>query len=185
MAEMNLQSHLHGEKGIVRRAKKLSTKVDLTPMVDLGFLLITFFIITTTWSKPVVMKIFLPADGPSTTIGESVSLTMIPLQNDVIFYYNGSLQEAVKNNQWGISNYSSSHGIRDIIRQKQYRLDHDPSVKKGRKDMVVIIKPTPVSNFQNIVKSLDEMVIDNINTYTLTDTDEYEKRFLKERKFLN
>jgi len=60
MAELNVKAGKDRHKGAVRHSKKLSTRVDLTPMVDLGFLLITFFIITTTWSESKALKV-LPA----------------------------------------------------------------------------------------------------------------------------
>ena len=60
MAELDTSSGGGHKKGGVKKAKKLSTRIDLTPMVDLGFLLITFFIFTTTMSKPKTMEINMP-----------------------------------------------------------------------------------------------------------------------------
>src|ERR1700722_11723857 len=109
MAEINISTQK--SKVGVKGAKKLSTKVDLTPMVDLGFLLITFFIVTTTWSQPNAMPLNMPTNGDSTNLAKSAALTIIATANDKIFYYNGDLDEATKNNNYGISNYSLKNGI--------------------------------------------------------------------------
>src|SRR5215203_7390717 len=121
MAEMEVKSGGGHKKGPgVKKGKKLSTRVDLTPMVDLGFLLITFFIFSTTISKPVALGIKMPAsDKPiNSTIGESGALTIIPTQNDQIFYYHGDLMEAFKKGNHGFTGYSLSSGIGHVIRQK-------------------------------------------------------------------
>src|SRR5579863_9445408 len=116
----------------VKRAKKRSTKVDLTPMVDLGFLLITFFIVTTTWSQPKSMPLIMPADGDSTNLAKSVALTLIATGNNKIFYYHGDLKEAMKTSNYGISNFSPISGIQEIVQEKQIELEK--SFKGGRKE---------------------------------------------------
>ena len=80
----------------VKKAKKLSTRVDMTPMVDLGFLLITFFIFTTTMSSPTTMDLYMPKDTDEkdqNKAKESGSLTLLLGKNDVVYYYEGILAE--------------------------------------------------------------------------------------------
>ena len=119
MAEINTSAGNNRHNKSLRQQKKLSTKVDLTPMVDLGFLLITFFIVTTTWSKPKVAKLYLPANGTGTEVGNKAVLTILAGKNNKIFYYQGNLQDALHDGLCGITNYSYQNGIGEIIRQKQ------------------------------------------------------------------
>jgi biopolymer transport protein ExbD len=167
MAEINIPA-ASGTKLGVRRSKKLSTRVDLTPMVDLGFLLITFFIFTTSMSTPKSMKLIMPKDSPdSTTVGLSTALTVIPLKGNKVFYYHGELNEALRTNTFGITNYSLTDGLGQVVRNKQAALDR---VNPGkRKDLVLMIKPTPESNYQQLVNVLDEVLINEVTRYAVMD----------------
>ncbi|MFT3932221.1 MAG: biopolymer transporter ExbD [Chitinophagaceae bacterium] len=178
MAEINNGDTGHGKrKGGVRRSKKLSTKVDLTPMVDLGFLLITFFVFTTSMSKPKEMPLILPAgDTPSMPSGETTTLTIIPIANDKIFYYHGQLDNAVAKNLYGVTSFSLKNGIGDIIRDKQKKLN--ASVKFKKEDLMLIIKPTQDASYQNVVNALDEVLINVLKHYVLADLDDAEKETL-------
>src|SRR5260221_3669975 len=115
MAEITTQAgNAHKRGG--RRSKKLSTRVDMTPMVDLGFLLITFFVLTTTWSKAHVTKLNMPAKGDSSVIGNNAALTIIPIAGNKVLYYHGDLAEALRQGNFGTTGYGLNSGIGDIIR---------------------------------------------------------------------
>jgi hypothetical protein len=133
MAELN-STATHSRKRGARRGKKLSTRVDLTPMVDLGFLLITFFMVSTVWSKPHASILRMPADGPLSKLGNDAALTLVALEDNKIFYYNGELGESLQKGSYGITGYDQHSGIGDIIRNKQQAMDK--SYKGGRKENV-------------------------------------------------
>ena len=157
-----------GSKTGGRRGKKLSTRVDLTPMVDLGFLLITFFVFTTTMARPSVMQLTMPADGgePMPVI-ESGSLTIVPFSGNRVFYYHGMLDNALKSGIHGVTGYSHANGIGNVIRAKQLAMKNLPP--QFRKKMMVIIKPTNTSNYRNVVDILDEMKINEVGSYAISD----------------
>ena len=177
MAEISSNAGHNRQKGGVRRSKKLSTKVDLTPMVDLGFLLITFFVFTTSMSKPKKMDLFLPAGKEKINqLGESTALTIIPVSNNRVFYYHGSLEMAMKNNQYGTTYFAGKNSIGDIIRFKQAALAKNPTLKK--EDLMLIIKPAVDASYQNVVNALDEVLINALDHYAFVDLDPAEKEFL-------
>lgn len=165
MAEITSgESHKKQNAGVVK-AKKLSTRVDLTPMVDLGFLLITFFIFTTSMSQPTAMKLVIPDDsGTSTPAKESGALTLIPAIDGTVYYYEGNLESSkIKP--------ASEKNIRDIILNKKKRT--------AEKDLIVIIKPSKTSVYKNVVNVLDEMTINDVKRYALVDITNEEESFLK------
>jgi biopolymer transport protein ExbD len=164
MAEMDTSGGGHKKKGPgVKKSKKQSTRVDLTPMVDLGFLLITFFIFTTTMSQPTAMKLNLPKDtdkpDEQNKLKESAALTVMPAKNNQVYYYEGLDPTKIQT-----SNFKA---IRDVILDKKKRTDP--------KDFMVIIKPTQDATYKNTVDMLDEMKIDDVKRYALVDItpDEY------------
>jgi biopolymer transport protein ExbD len=153
-----------------KRVVKKSTKVDLTPMVDLGFLLITFFVFTTTMATPTVMKVEVPFD--QTTINDEICtsyvLTTVLCDNDQIKYYEGSIDTA----EIKITDYKS---IRQIIQQKKKKV-FDVTGKKDR--FVLIIKPSDKSIFKNFVDLTDEVTINQIKRYYIDEMNDAEKRKL-------
>jgi len=161
MAEMDTSSGGGHKKGPgVKKSKKLSTRVDLTPMVDLGFLLITFFIFTTTMSQPTAMKLFLPKDTDKpeeqNKVKASGALTLLLGKNDQIYYYEGELAPDASNFKT-----TSFKEIRKVILDKKRATDE--------KDFVVVIKPDNDANYKNTVDILDEMTINDVKRYAMVD----------------
>jgi Biopolymer transport protein len=171
MAEMDTsQQGGHKKKGPgVKKAKKLSTRVDLTPMVDLGFLLITFFVFTTTMSEPTAVRLYLPKDTErpeeQNKVKNSGALTLLLNKNDNIFYYEGELQPDG-------SNFQSTNwkDVRDVILNKKRTTKPE--------DFVVIIKPGPESTYRNTVDMLDEMFINDVKRYALVDITPQDLQFV-------
>ena len=168
MAEMDTSSGGGHKKGPgVKKGKKLSTRVDLTPMVDLGFLLITFFIFTTTMSQPTAMRLFLPKDvkdpNEQNKVKNSAVITLMLGKNDVIYYYEGDSAQKLQPTDF--------KKIRDIVIDKKRRTDP--------KDFVVVIKPTVDATYKNTVNILDEMTIDGVKRYAMVDISPVEYNFIK------
>lgn len=176
MGEINMATS--ADKPGVGKLKKQSTRVDLTPMVDLGFLLITFFVFTTSMGEPRSMNLAMPAHGDPSKIGTDVVMTVIPLDQNKILYYHGELKTALQQNLLGVANYSQSGGISSIIRQKQDALDKSG---KGRKEMMLLIAPSDRSSFGNLVDLLDEVLINEVPRYAVIDLGKEEKLLLAEQ----
>ena len=171
MAEMDTSGGGHHKKGPgVKKQKKLSTRVDLTPMVDLGFLLITFFIFTTTMSQPTAMKLYLPKDTEKpeeqNKVKASGALTLMLGKNDVVYYYEGELAPNGANFKT-----STFKEVRNIILDKKKATDP--------KDFVVVIKPMPDATYRNTVDILDEMTINQVARYAMVDISPVEEQLIK------
>lgn len=161
--------------------KKHSTRVDLTPMVDLGFLLITFFVFTTALSLPKALKLVTPTKGDSTNLAQTAALTVIPTGTGTIFYYNGDLDVAIRNKTFGFTSLAENDGIGKIIRDKKAAME---GFKKGfANDLTIMIKPTRSANVQEVVSLLDETSINAVSKYFLLDASEEEIAFLQRNHF--
>ena len=168
----------------VKKAKKLNTRVDMTPMVDLAFLLITFFIFTSTMSSPTTMDLNMPKDNKNeddqTKTKESGALTIMIGKDNNLYFWEGSLLPDG-------SNFTSSNfkDIRaEIIKKKKaveaaYVTDAACEAKaraEGKdpadcrqKDFFVLIKPTENADYKSVIDLLDEMTINKVARYALID----------------
>jgi biopolymer transport protein ExbD len=146
-----------------RKYKKRSTNIDLTPMVDLGFLLITFFIFTTTMAEPTTMKLRMPHDAidikDSMQTPASGAISILMAGDNRLYYYFGMLS----NNGAGIvaTDYKK---IREVIINKKRNTDPQ--------DFMILLKSTNEATYQNTVDMLDEMYINDVKKYALLDFNE-------------
>ena len=151
MAEMDTSSGGGHKKGPgVKKSKKQSTRVDLTPMVDLGFLLITFFVFTTTMSQSTAMNMNEPKDDSTQQlkVKNSGALTILLGRGDQVYYYFGQLEVDKLSQQFKSTNFKD---IRKIIVDKK--------IGTPIGDLMYIIKSAKNSTFKNAIDILDEMTI--------------------------
>ena len=162
MAEMNTPER--GSKG-PRRAPKSSTRVDLTAMVDLGFLLITFFMLASAFQKPKAMEVNKPVpevDQPA-GIKETKTLTLVAGKNDKIYCYMGADDET------GLKVDSLTFS-RQELRKRIIQRQKEVKAQWGHQDeLYVSLKFFPKSKYRNMVDLLDEMEICGVKRYAIVD----------------
>lgn len=165
MASIDNQGSGNSKKVGVKKPKKSSTQIDMTPMVDLGFLLITFFIFTTTMNQPTAMNLFLPRDAKDseyTKVKESGAFTILLGAQDKVYYYEGMDPSKIKK--------INLLQLRDLIIDKKNRTP--------KEDLVVIIKPTKYANYGKTIDILDEMIINQIDRYAMLDSSDRENELI-------
>lgn len=183
MAAIEVSGNTHGT-GVGRVRSRVSTRVDMTPMVDLGFLLITFFMLATTMSKPTSMSVFFPDKDEirdTEPIRASGVLTLFLGDHNQIYYLDGV---AADDNKALASLKTTRPGfeLRNVIFAAQKRVLSLPRKSGEERSLVVVIKPTAVSSYKNMVDAMDEMAITKSKRYALVDQlTEPEKKLLGDR----
>lgn len=184
------------KKGGKKRAKKQSTRVDMTPMVDLAFLLLTFFVLTSTFSKPKSMELSLPADPPPGSPPPpeiKKGVTFLLTKDDRIFYYVGQFYGAendkgkpatqlletnfgpdglrkllAEQNKWAIDE------IEKLTAQNKAKTLADTTYKRLAVEktadpnaITVLIKTDDQATYKNAIDMLDELKIANVGKRVL------------------
>lgn len=158
------------------RSRKLNSRVDLTAMVDLAFLLITFFMLTTSLGKPKSMNLTMPnPNGESGNVDEHRTMTILIGEQNTAYCYMGFPSEKTEKKVV----LGTSALRQELTQRNKEALAY--SEAKGKKDqgLIVIIKPGKQSNYGNLVDVLDEMAISNIGTYAISEIDKKEIELLK------
>lgn len=188
MAEMDVSSSGGHKKGPgVKKGKKLSTRVDLTPMVDLGFLLITFFMYTTTMSKPKTMEINMPFKDENlkpedeSKIKASTALTILLSKDHRVYYYEGLADDPNNPPNVQVTYFKPKDGIRDVIIDKEKKVEElkQQGALSSTDKMTVLIKPDDNSTYEDLVNILDEMSINDVRIYAIVDITPVDKEFIQ------
>ncbi len=188
MAELDTSSGGgHKKGGGVKKGKKLSTRVDLTPMVDLGFLLITFFMFTTTLSKPKTMEINMPFKDENlkkedeSKIKASTALTVLLSKDHRIYYYEGLADDPNTPPDVQVTYFKPTDGIRDVIINKKKKVEElkQQGALTATDKMTVLIKPDDNSTYDDLVSVLDEMSINDVRVYAIVDITPVDKEFIE------
>jgi len=202
MAEVNTGG---GDKPKKGKPHKKETRVDFTPMVDMNMLLITFFMLCTSMSKPQTMEIVMPTKDKNLTeqeknkVKDTNAITLILGADDKVYYYLGKpnykdYSSTKVANYGGAGDKNSLRslllernkvGVAQVQKLKQLKYkkqisDEDftkqvAEIKNSKDGQVVIIKPTDESTYMNLIDALDEMQICSIGKYAIVDVEAGDK----------
>lgn len=196
-----------GKKGGKKRAKKQSTRIDMTPMVDLAFLLLTFFVLTATFSKPKSMELTFPAPPtgePPPPIKNGI--TFLLTKDDKIFYYEGEFRAA--DDEKGVKTQLSELNFSKESLRK-YLLEKNKDMQKQVKDLIVkhdakqledttfkrlvkerkadkltptfLIKTDDKATYKNVIDMIDELNYNVVGKYVMVDIIKPEFDLLNEK----
>lgn len=202
MAELNTDEGGGGKgKHQKKRAKKSSTKVDMTPMVDLAALLLTFFMLTTQFSKPKAIEMSVPKDvkdkTKQTEVDDDLAITLLldSTKNSKVFYYTGKF--VLETTQLTETDLSADGFRKLLLKRNKNVVDkiNDLRMQFARKEITqeefdskqgqvktddvkapfVIVKTTGEAPYRTIVDAIDELKIADIGRYALVDISVAEK----------
>jgi len=203
MAEISTDNKGKAKKG---KPKKISTRIDFTPMVDLGFLLITFFMLTTTMIKPQTMELAMPSKDKvkpqeQNEVKASRAITIVLGKDNKIFYWTGMHDEKSNVDPVVTTTDYNADGIRKFLLERNLSVvnkveelktekekDNMPDsvfnrqkldLMKDKSAPIILIKATDDATYKNLIDIFDEMAICSIGTYALVDLGPGDRDLLK------
>ena len=196
MAEIQESGNKKGGKS---KQKKMTVRVDFTPMVDMNMLLITFFMLCTSLSKPQTMEISMPSNDKTITeeqqtkVKASQAITLLLGDDNKLYYYEGEpnykettyLADGLRAMLMKINRVALNEFNRLKQKKLYLKISEDDyrkqlsGIKSGKDTPTVIIKATDKSSYKNLIDALDEMQICNIGKYVITDIAEADEFLMK------
>ena len=200
MAEVQVKDDGAKKKG---KPKKMEIHIDFTLMVDMNMLLITFFMLCTSLSKPQTMEISMPSkdniENEETAVQQSRAITLILGKDNKVFYYFGQPDfkdyTSLKETTYQVDglravllgrNQLVTQKIKELKQKKQdLQISEEEykrqaaEIKKDKSSPIVMIKATDDANYKNLIDALDEMQICNISKYAIVDLAEADEYLMK------
>lgn len=202
---MSAEVQESGRKRKGTRQKKMTVRVDFTPMVDMNMLLITFFMLCTTLSKPQTMELSMPSNDKNITeeqqskVKASQAITLLLAGGNKLYYYEGEPNykdyTSLKETTYGADglravllkrNSAAVSRVNDLRKQKaDLKISEEDyskrlaEIKSGKNTPTVIIKATDESSYENLIDALDEMQICSIGKYVIADMAEADRFLIK------
>ncbi|MDO3626002.1 biopolymer transporter ExbD [Mucilaginibacter sp. BT774] len=169
MAELTTSGN-SGRKG---RRRTPTPRIDLTAMVDLAFLLITFFIMATSLAKPKAMDLAMPVKGPDGSVPETRTMSVCLGKDDKVMWYMGMPEKPLTKPQ--LVDFGKA-GLRAVLADNNKK-----AFQSSGKPLIVILKPSDHSVYNNFVSALDEFSISNIQTYAVANITPKDVDMLKQK----
>lgn len=142
-----------------RQPRRLGIRIDMTPMVDIAFLLLTFFMLTTTMSKPQTMEINLPpSKDVKVEIAES-NLMTLRVKGDGSIYWNMGIESPKRIE------------FKDLMVLLKERIEQNPK-------LTVLLKIHRDGKYRMMVDIIDEFNISGINRFSIAPLTEADLKVL-------
>ncbi|MCU0453946.1 MAG: biopolymer transporter ExbD [Bacteroidetes bacterium] len=155
---MNLGGGRSHKKGKRKKARRLGVHMDMTPLVDVAFLLLTFFMLTTTFSLPQVMEINLPPSESKSEVTESTLLLLRVVADGRVFWNLGT--ENPRSIPW--------NELRGFLRERG----------QANPNLITLVKVDRKSPYENSVRIIDELYMAQITRFSLAPLLDQDKKIL-------
>jgi biopolymer transport protein ExbD len=168
MADVDLSQSKGKQKHTGKKKKKrVGVRIDMTPMVDVAFLLLTFFMLTTTMNKPQTMEINLPPEGTKAEVAESNLLTL-RITDDFKIYWNVGTEKPATVD--GTNKREKLINLGKMLKERN----------KANPKLITLIKVDGKAKYIDMVDIMDELNINDVTRFSLAAMLEEDKRAIAE-----
>ena len=159
MAEVDVKQSRGKQKHSKKKKRRIGVRIDMTPMVDIAFLLLTFFMLTTTMNKPQAMEINLPPGEAKVDVPSSNLLTLRVSENGSI-YWNIGTDKPEK---------VSSIELKKVLKEKN----------SANPKLITLIKVDRKGKYIMMVNIMDELNVADITRFSLAPFEDKDKQLIE------
>ena len=142
-----LEAKQRAKPGLRRPRRRISVRIDMTPMVDVAFLLLIFFMLTTVFRQPQAMEMNLPPPDAKVQVAQSNVLTLFVDANERMFYTLGK----------GAMNRTALTDLNALFKENV----------KLNADLIILVKVSRQARYNTMVDILDELEIASMTRFSL------------------